>query len=66
MISKNTIQSIISKYYLGVNESVKWTIANKNLEINFMTPTKDVIGSVIYEDSNIEDSQLAIYDTKKL
>jgi len=66
MISKNTIQSIISKYYLGVNESVKWTIANKNLEINFMTPTKDVIGSVICEDFNVEDSQLAIYDTKKL
>jgi len=66
MINKNTIQSIISKYHLGVNESVKWSITDKNLEINFMTPTKDVIGNVICNDFNIEDSQLAIYDTKKL
>jgi len=66
MISKNTIQSIISKYYLGVNESVKWSIANKNLEIDFMTPTKDVIGSVVCNDFQLEDSSLAIYDTKKL
>ena len=66
MISKNTIQSIISKYYLGVNESVKWSIVNKNLEIDFMTPTKDVIGSVVCNDFQLEDSSLAIYDTKKL
>lgn len=66
MISKNTIQSIISKYYLGINESVKWSIANKNLEIDFMTPTKDVIGSVVCNGFQLEDSSLAIYDTKKL
>jgi hypothetical protein len=66
MINKNTIQSIISKYYLGINESVKWSITNKNLEIDFMTPTKDVIGSVVCNDFQLEDSSLAIYDTKKL
>lgn len=66
MINKNTIQSIISKYYLGVNESVKWSIVNNILEINFMTPTKDVIGNVICSDFALEDSNLAIYDTKKL
>jgi len=66
MINKLTLQSIINKYYLGLNESVKWSIANKQLEINFMTPTKDVIGSVICENFNIEDASLAIYDTKKL
>ena len=66
MINKLTLQSIINKYYLGLNESVKWSIANNSLEINFMTPTKDVIGSVICENFNIEDASLAIYDTKKL
>ena len=66
MINKLTLQSIINKYYLGLNESVKWSIANNTLEINFMTPTKDVIGSVICENFNIEDASLAIYDTKKL
>lgn len=66
MINKNTIQSIISKYYLGVNESVKWDIKGNNLEISFMTPSKDVIGSVMCSDFGVEDSSLAIYDTKKL
>jgi hypothetical protein len=51
---------------LGINESVKWSITNKNLEIDFMTPTKDVIGSVVCNDFQLEDSSLAIYDTKKL
>ena len=59
MINKLTLQSVINKYYLGLNESVKWSIANNNLEINF-------IGSVICENFNIEDASLAIYDTKKL
>ena len=66
MINKLTLQSIINKYYLGLNESVKWSIANNTLEINFMTPTKDVIGSVVCEDFELENASLAIYDTKKL
>lgn len=66
MINKLTLQSIINKYYLGLNESVKWVVNNNTLEINFMTPTKDVIGSVICNDFQVEDTSLAIYDTKKL
>lgn len=66
MINKQTLQSIISKYYLGVNESVKWEINNNCLNIDFMTPTKDVIGNVTCLDFELEDSKLAIYDTKKL
>ena len=31
-----------------------------------MTPTKDVIGNVTCTDFKLEDSKLAIYDTKKL
>ena len=66
MINKLTIQSIINKYYLGVNESVKWNIENNSLNIDFMTPTKDIIGNVVCDDFKLEDSKLAIYDTKKL
>jgi hypothetical protein len=66
MINKLTIQSIINKYYLGTNESVKWVIKDNALNIDFMTPTKDVIGSVICDDFKLEDCKLAIYDTKKL
>ncbi len=66
MINKLKLLAIINKYYLGVNESVKWIIEDNVLEINFMTPTKDVIGKVTCNDFNLEDSQLAIYDTKKL
>jgi len=66
MISKLTLQSIINKYYLGLNESVKWVVNNNMLNIDFMTPTKDVIGSVTCNDFQLENSQLAIYDTKKL
>jgi hypothetical protein len=66
MINKLTIQSIINKYYLGVNESVKWEIKDNSLNIDFMTPTKDVIGNVQCSDFELEDCKLAIYDTKKL
>ena len=66
MINKLTIQSIINKYYLGINEAVKWEINNNCLNIDFMTPSKDVIGNVTCNNFQLEDSKLAIYDTKKL
>ena len=66
MINKLTIQSVINKYYLGTNEAVKWEINNNFLNVDFMTPTKDVIGSVSCNNFELEDSKLAIYDTKKL
>lgn len=66
MIKKITLNSIINKYYLGLNESVKWVVKDKNLTIEFMTPTKDVIGRVTHSNFDIEDCELAIYDTKKL
>lgn len=66
MINKLKLQSIINKYYLGTNESVKWDIKDNSLNIEFMTPSKDVIGNLICNDFELEDSKLAIYDTKKL
>ena len=66
MIAKSLLTSLISKYYLNLNESVKWVINNNNLEINFISPSKDVVGTVICEDFKLDDSVLAVYDTKKL
>ena len=66
MINKLKLQSIINKYYLGTNESVKWDIKDNSLNIEFMTPSKDVIGNLNCNDFELEDSKLAIYDTKKL
>ena len=66
MISKTTLQSIISKYYLNINESVKWVIDNNVLVIDFMSPTREVIGKVQCNNFPLENSKLAIYDTKKL
>lgn len=66
MISKSVIQSIINKYYLGLNESVKWEIEDNTLTIKFITPSKDVIGQVSCNDFELQNGSLAIYDTKKL
>jgi hypothetical protein len=66
MIQKTLLQSLINKYHLGIVESVKWEIKNNILSIDFMTPTRDVIGNVTCNDFELEDSNLAIYDTKKL
>ena len=66
MINKLTLQSIINKYYLGLNEAVKWEIEDNKVGISFMTPTKDVIGAVSCSNFQLENCKLAIYDTKKL
>jgi len=66
MVNKLVLQSVINKYYLGENESVKWSIKDKTLTIDFMSVNKEVIGKIIHNNIDIEDSELAIFDTKKL
>jgi len=66
MVNKLVLQSVINKYYLGENESVKWKIKDKTLSIDFMSVNKEVIGKVIHTGFDVEDSELAIFDTKKL
>tara|TARA_R110001632_G_scaffold136657_1_gene252327 strand:+ start:3090 stop:3827 length:738 start_codon:yes stop_codon:yes gene_type:complete len=66
MIAKSTLSSIINKYYLGTNEQVKWTIENNTLSVNFVSPSKDVIGSISCNNFQLDDTILPIYDTKKL
>ena len=66
MVNKLILQSVINKYYLGENESVKWKIKDKTLTIDFMSISKEVIGNITHNNIDIEDSELAIFDTKKL
>lgn len=68
MIAKNTLQSIISKYYLGGKvESVKWVVENGNLSIDFMSPTKDMIGKLTAKNFPITtEGTLAIFNTSQL
>jgi len=66
MINKLIISSIIKKYYLGEIEQVKWEIKDNNLNIDFIAPSNIVMGNVSCSNFPLEDSSLAIYNTKKL
>ena len=66
MINKNILQNVISKYYLGEIESVKWEIKNNQLTVNFITPSRMVLGNVKCNNFPLEDADLAIFHTKKL
>ena len=68
MIAKNTLQSIISKYYLGGKvESVKWVVEDGKLHIDFMAPTKDMIGRLSCNNFPLlTDGTLAVFNTTQL
>ena len=66
MIAKTQLQSIIAKYFLGEIEQIKWEIEDNHLNINFITPSNMVLGSVKCNDFQMQDAELAIYNTKKL
>jgi hypothetical protein len=67
MINKLYLQSIISKYHLkGLIEGVKWNIKNNILDIDFVSPNRDMVGKISAKNFNIPDSQLAIYSTSQL
>jgi len=67
MINKHDLQSVIGKYYLnGLVESVKWTIEDNALSIDFQSPNKDMIGRVNHTNFPLENSELAVFDTSKL
>ena len=67
MINKQIIQSIISKYYLnGLIETVKWEIKDNKLKINFISPVKDMIGKIEYNNFKLSDNSIAIYNTSQL
>jgi len=67
-IHKNILQSIISKYYLnGLVESVKWSITqDKQLIINFISPSGEMIGSVSCDNFNMESIDIGVSNTSQL
>jgi len=67
MVNKGELQTIISKYNLsGMIDAVKWTVKDKQLNIKFNAPTKDMIGEVTYNSFDLEDCEIAIYNTSQL
>ena len=67
MINKSKLQSIISKYYLnGLVQSVRWETIENKLSISFTSENKDIAGDLICENSPVEDSEIAIFDTAQL
>ena len=65
MISKNVLQSVISKYYLnGLNNQVKWRIKDKTLTV--YAGEKGRVCKVYLKDFSLEDGELGIFDTDKL
>ena len=66
MISKQLLQSIIAKYHLGEIEQIKWEIEDNQLQINFIAPSNMVLGTVKCNDFQMQDADLAIYNSKKL
>ena len=67
MINKSKLQSIISKYYLnGLVQSVRWETKENKLSISFTSENKDIAGDLMCENSPVEDSEIAIFDTAQL
>jgi hypothetical protein len=65
MVNKQTLVSIISKYYLnGLNNQVKWRIKDKTLTIYAGEAGK--VCKVELKNINLEDAELGIFDTNKL
>lgn len=64
MVSKDILQSVISKYYLGgLIEASKWKIAENILTIPFVSPNKDMIGELKLTEFNLPDNELCIFNT---
>jgi len=65
MINKNTLQSVISKYYLnGTFNTVKWRIKDNTLTVYAGASGK--AAKVHLKNFQFEDCELGIFDTQKL
>jgi hypothetical protein len=66
MINKLNLVSNIEKYYLnGIVESVKWNVYDNKLNVTFVSPNQDLVGSV-KSDIMLEDGTLGIFNTSGL
>jgi hypothetical protein len=67
LISKFELQAVINKYYIGgLIEAVKWEIKDKQLNIKFTSPTKEMLGEVTHTKFNLEDSNVGISNTSQI
>ena len=65
-MQKQTLTSVIDKYHLnGVVESVKWSIKDKNITVDFITPMKNLVGKVTSPNFELDDTDLGIYNTSQ-
>ena len=68
MISKKVISDIVSKYSLGNNiEKVKGVISDKELRINFINDSKNLVGNVGYKkEVGLKKGDYGIFNTSQL
>lgn len=65
-MQKQTLTSVIDKYHLnGIVESVKWSIKDKNITVDFITPMKNLVGKVTSPNFELDDTDLGIYNTSQ-
>ena len=66
-MDKLQLQSVIQKYHInGLVEQVLWSVTDKQLDVDFMTNTRDVIGHLTQQNIGLPDSEIAIYSTSQL
>jgi hypothetical protein len=64
---KALLDRFINKYSLGDNvTSVVWDVKDDVLSVSFVTSDKTLLGNVVLENFQHEDSTLGIYDTTQL
>ena len=65
-MQKQTLTSVIDKYHLnGIVESVKWSIKDKNITVDFIIPMKNLVGKVTSPNFELDDTDLGIYNTSQ-
>ena len=64
MISKNKLQSFISKYYIGQFNQAKWRIENN--EVKVYVGSHGLAANVNMKNFPLEDGDIAVFDSNKL
>jgi hypothetical protein len=66
-MDKIHLLSLLDKYYLnGITEKVKIEIKNEKVNINFIVPNKDLVGTIVGDEFKLEDAEIGIYNTSQL
>ena len=66
MVNKNNLISSIEKYYLnGIVESVKWNIVDGTINVSFVSPNQDLIGTMKYG-IELENDIIGVFNTSAL